>query len=197
MIAAQVAQIDESQPIAEILAMRDLVEADLARPRFTMLVLGGFAAATLLMAVIGIYGVIAFGVSQRTREIGIRVALGLRRVLQGLLYGVAANDPVTLLAVAFLLAAVAMLATYVPARRAMQVEPMAALTEGRVGKTWHLAAGGGRGCWLRMSSSRTELTAKPEVGRRDSHGDFGPRDPWRWIDPWRCMPCDNRRCENP
>lgn len=158
MIAAQVAQIDESQPIAEILEMRDLVEADLARPRFTMLILGGFAAAALLMAVIGIYGVIAFGVSQRTREIGIRVALGagrtdvlrlvvrrgvlltstglalgvagalgLRRVLQGLLYGVAPNDPVTLLAVALLLAVVAMLATYVPARRAMLLEPMAAL----------------------------------------------------------------------
>ncbi len=127
MIAAQMAQIDESQPIAEILEMRDLVEADLARPRFTMLILGGFAAAALLMAVIGIYGVIAVGVSQRTREIGIRVALGLRRVLQGLLYGVAANDPATLLAVALLLAAVAMLATYVPARRAMLLEPMAAL----------------------------------------------------------------------
>ncbi|MGH7555611.1 MAG: FtsX-like permease family protein, partial [Longimicrobiales bacterium] len=122
--------------------MADFVSADLARPRFTMLVLGSFAAAALLPAAIGLYGVIAFTVTQRTREIGVRVALGaqprdvfrlvmqrgvlligtglaiglaaalaLGRVVAGLLYGVSARDPATLLAVALFLTAVAVMAT--------------------------------------------------------------------------------------
>ena len=138
--------------------MQDFVSADLARSRFTMLLLGSFAAAALLLAAIGLYGVIAFGVTQRTREIGVRVALGahdsdvlrlvmqrgllltgtglvigiaaalaLGRVVAGLLYGVTATDPATLLAVTLFLAAVAMLATYLPARRATRVDPMVAL----------------------------------------------------------------------
>ncbi len=158
LIAAQVTAIDPNQPVGEIRAMRDFVADDLAQPRFTMLVLGGFAAAALLLAAIGLYGVIAFGVAQRTREIGIRVALGaeqrdvvglvmqrgmrltatglaigiagalaLGRVVAGLLYGVTPTDPATLLAVALFLAAVAMLATYLPARRAARVDPMLAL----------------------------------------------------------------------
>ncbi|MGH9312611.1 MAG: ABC transporter permease [Vicinamibacterales bacterium] len=158
LIGAQVNEIDPSQPVAEVRAMRDFVSADLAQPRFTMLLLGGFAAAALLLAAIGLYGVIAFGVTERTREIGLRVALGaqhrdvlrlvmqrgmlltgiglaigvaaalaLGRVVAGLLYGVTPTDSVTLLAVAFFLAAVAMLATYLPARRATRVDPMVAL----------------------------------------------------------------------
>jgi putative ABC transport system permease protein len=157
-IAAQVMAIDSNQPVAEIRPMRDFVSADLARPRFTMLLLGGFAAAALLLAAIGVYGVIAFGVTQRTREIGVRIALGaqrrdvvrlvmqratrligtglaigiaaalaLGRVVAGLLYSVTPTDPATLLAVAFFLAAVAMFATYLPARRATLVDPMVAL----------------------------------------------------------------------
>ncbi len=157
-IAAQVLAIDPNQPVAEIRPMRDFVSADLARPRFTMLLLGGFAAAALLLAAVGIYGVIAFGVTERTREIGVRIALGaerrdvlrlvmqraalligtglaigivaalaLGRVVAGLVYGITPTDPATLVAVALFLAAVAIPATYLPARSAARVDPIVAL----------------------------------------------------------------------
>ena len=157
-IAAQVGEIDASQPVAEIRAMQDLVAADLARPRFTMFLLVGFAASALLLAAIGLYGVIAVGVAQRTREIGIRVALGARPVdvvrlviqrgmvlagtgiaigiaaalalggvMAGLVYGITPRDPVTLVTVASVLAIVAMVAAYVPARRAARLDPIVAL----------------------------------------------------------------------
>ena len=158
VIAAEVGAIDPNQPVAEIRSMRDLIAADLAERRFAMLLLASFAAAALLLAAIGLYGVMAFGVSQRTREIGIRVALGaepgrvvrlvlqrgmlltgiglaigtaaalaLGRVMTGLVYGIAPNDPLTLLSVVCVLSAVAMLATYIPARRAASVDPIVAL----------------------------------------------------------------------
>jgi predicted permease len=158
LIAAQVTGIDANQPVGEARPMRDFVADDLAQPRFTMLLLGSFAAAALLLAAIGLYGVIAFSVTQRTREIGVRVALGaqrsdvlrlvmqrgmrltgtglmigfvaalaLGRVVADLLYGITPADPATLLTVALFLAAVAMFATYLPARRATRVDPMAAL----------------------------------------------------------------------
>jgi putative ABC transport system permease protein len=158
LIAAQVSGIDPNQPVAQIRPLRDFVSADVAQPRFTMLVIASFAAAALLLAAIGLYGVIAFGVTKRTREIGVRVALGavradilrlimrrgfvltgaglaigiaavlaLGRVVASLLYGVTPTDPATLVSVAIFLAAVAMLATYLPARRATRVDPMVAL----------------------------------------------------------------------
>ena len=158
IIAAQVALVDPSQSVGEIRSLREFVTEDLAQPRFTMLLLGSFAVAALFLAAIGLYAVIAFGVTRRTREIGVRVALGaqygdvlrlvmrrgallvgiglsigivgafaLSRFVAGLLYGVAPADPPTLITMALFLTAVAMLANYLPARRAARVDPMVAL----------------------------------------------------------------------
>ena len=138
--------------------MQDFVSDDLAQPRFTMLLLGSFATTALLLATIGLYGVIAFNVTQRTQEIGVRMALGaqhgdvlrlvmrrgmllmgcglvigigaalvLGRVVASLLYLVSPTDAATLSAVTALLAAVATVATYLPARRAARVNPLDAL----------------------------------------------------------------------
>ena len=126
--------------------------------RLNLLLLGIFAAVALLLASVGIYGVMSYSVEQRTREIGIRMALGaerssvlrlivgqgarlaasgilvgiagafaLSRVMAGLLYGVSATDPLTYLALAAVLAAVAVTACAVPARRALLVDPAVAL----------------------------------------------------------------------
>jgi ABC-type antimicrobial peptide transport system permease subunit len=126
--------------------------------RFSFLLLGAFAAAATLLAALGLYGVISYLVAQRTREIGIRMALGactadllrlvmgrgaalagigtaaglvaafaLTRLIQGMLYGISPTDPVAFASVALLLGAVTMLATYLPARRAARVQPMASL----------------------------------------------------------------------
>ena len=130
----------------------------LADRRFLLLLVGVFAASALVLAAVGIYGIVAFSVARRTQEIGIRMALGaerrdvlrlivgegarlavagvalglagafaVTRLVASLLFGVSATDPATFAAVAALLAAVALLASYVPARRAMRLDPNVAL----------------------------------------------------------------------
>ncbi|MGB7435838.1 MAG: ABC transporter permease [Candidatus Acidiferrum sp.] len=152
------AQLDKDQPMAKIATMDQLVGDSVARSRFTTLLLSCFAGLALVLACIGIYGVMAYTVAQRTREIGIRMALGAQRVdvlrlvvgqgfrlaaigvifgvgaalalarlMTTLLYGVSAADPLTFVGVAVLLACVAVLACYIPARRAMRVDPTVAL----------------------------------------------------------------------
>ena len=130
----------------------------LASRRFTLLLVGSFAGLALILAVIGIYGMIAYSVSQRTREMGLRMALGanpgdvlrlvlcqglrlvsfgllfgvsmalaMTRFISSLLFGVTATDPVTFVSVVIVLTLVALTACYIPARRAMSVDPMVAL----------------------------------------------------------------------
>ncbi|HEX8292484.1 MAG TPA: ABC transporter permease [Pyrinomonadaceae bacterium] len=154
----EVQAVDPNLPVFGEQTMEEVVSESLAQRRFALQVVGGFGVLALLLAGIGIYGVVAYSVSQRTREIGIRLALGassgtillwvfrqgmrltllglglglvaalaLTRLLRGLLFGVGAADPLTYAGLALLLAAVALLACYVPARRATKVDPMVAL----------------------------------------------------------------------
>jgi putative ABC transport system permease protein len=138
--------------------MNEVIADSLAERRFAMIVLGAFAAAALLLASLGIYGVVSYLVGQRTRELGIRVALGasrrqiltlilghglkmtlagvvvglvaafgLTRLMRTMLYGVGATDPITFAIIAVLLTTIALLACYLPARRATRVDPLVAL----------------------------------------------------------------------
>lgn len=157
-IRAQVQAVDKDQPVYEIASMKDILSQSVAKPRFATLLLGLFALVALLLGAVGIYGVLAFIVAGRTREIGIRMALGagsrevlglvlgqglklvivgvglgliasfaLTRVLSGMLFGIRATDPLVFAGVSLLLALVAMLACYVPARRATKIYPVEAL----------------------------------------------------------------------
>ena len=151
-------EIDKDLFVPQLQPMDTFVSSQLAPARFNMMLLGIFATVAMTLAAIGIYGVIAYSVVQRTREIGIRMALGAQRrdvlgmvlrqsltvvmigiaiglvasfaatrPLASLLYGVAANDVLTFTSVVALLGAAAFLASYIPARRAMRVDPMVAL----------------------------------------------------------------------
>jgi len=157
-VEGQVWAIDPDQPVANVETMERRMSDALEQRRFNMLLFAVFAGLALLLATVGIYGVLAYAVSQRTQEIGIRVALGatagnvarlvlrqglvlaiigvaigaasafgLTRWMQSLIFGVSATDPVTFSAVAGLLVGIALVASYMPARRAMRVDPMVAL----------------------------------------------------------------------
>jgi putative ABC transport system permease protein len=150
--------VDKDQPVFGVNTIEQVLSNSVAQRRFTMLLLSLFAALALVLAALGIYGVMSYAVTQRTREIGIRMSLGaqpsdalrlvlkqglglalvgvgiglaaaftLTRVLSGLLYSVSATDPATFAGISLLLAAVALLACYIPARRATRVDPMVAL----------------------------------------------------------------------
>jgi ABC-type antimicrobial peptide transport system permease subunit len=150
--------MDPALPVAAIRTMSDVVDSAASAPRFTGWLLGLFAALALTLAAIGIYGVLAYLVSQRTREIGIRIAVGaaplsvlrlvvwrgLRLALQGvviglvgafagtrlmgaLLYQIQPRDPLTFVSVPLVLSCVAVLASVIPALRAMRVDPINAL----------------------------------------------------------------------
>lgn len=151
-------EMDPELPLYEVKTMDDYLALSVGRQRFQTILLGCFAGIALLLTAVGLYGVMAYSVAQRTREIGIRMALGaseqnvrqmvlrtgakmagiglaigivgalvLTRFMQSMLYEMKSHDPVTFVAVCVLLGAVAMLASYVPARRATKVDPVVAL----------------------------------------------------------------------
>jgi putative ABC transport system permease protein len=150
--------LDSEVFVPDVVPMEKLIGGTLARPRFNMMLLGSFAGVAMILAAIGIYGVIAYGVTQRTREIGIRMALGAQRLdvlrlilvqsmtivgiglaiglvgafglthwMSSLLYRVSAHDFFVHGLVLVLLAAAGLVASYIPAKRAMSVDPVVAL----------------------------------------------------------------------
>ena len=156
--ADQVHTVDPALPVSNVRPLSEIISRSISQPRFYMTLLGVFAAVALVLAAIGIFGVLSYAVAQRTREIGIRMALGARersvvtmvvrqamylvvagvaigtvaallvsRTLSTMLFAVTATDPATFAGVAALLIAVALFASYLPARRATRVDPIVAL----------------------------------------------------------------------
>lgn len=157
-VRKQVWAVDKDQPVSNVRTVDQVFANAVSRERFQTLLLGLFAALALVLAIVGLYGVMSYAVTQRTHEIGIRmalgaqrgevlrliirqgmlltlagvglgiaVALGVTRLIAGVLFGVTATDPATFVVVAGLLVAVASLASYIPARRATKVDPLVAL----------------------------------------------------------------------
>ena len=151
-------EVDPLQPVANVRPMEALLDQELSQRNVQASLLGAFAALALVLATLGIYGVLSYAVAQRRREIGIRMALGARstrvlrtvvgqglrlcgagiavglllslaltRVLSALLFGVSASNPLLYAGVAAVLTAVAILASYLPARQAARVDPMIAI----------------------------------------------------------------------
>jgi putative ABC transport system permease protein len=158
MVKSAVAEIDPDQPVMNVMTMDELLAESIGDWRFFMRILGLFAGLAVMLAVVGIYGVMSYSVNERTHEIGVRMALGaqranvlglvtklglkltgigvgigillalgLTRLMSTILYGVKPSDPITYAAVALGLGCVAMLACFIPARRASKVDPMVAL----------------------------------------------------------------------
>ena len=154
----EIARVDRDQPISDVRTMDERIGRSLSSRRFSMVLLALFAGLALTLAAVGIYGIVAYSVTERTHEIGVRVALGaqrrdvmamvvgqgmtmtivgtaigvaaaaaLARLMSSLLFGVSAVDPATFVAIPLLLIAVALAACYVPARRAMRVDPLQTL----------------------------------------------------------------------
>jgi putative ABC transport system permease protein len=157
-VRQQVRELDPQLPVYDVKTMNQVLSTAMARPRFMTFLLVLFAAVAMLLATVGIYGVMSYTVAQNTREMGIRLALGaqatdilrlvvgrglilvllgvligaagavgLTRLMTSLLYGVTATDPMTFIGVSITLVVVALLACYLPARRAMKVDPLVAL----------------------------------------------------------------------
>ena len=157
-VRREVMAIDRDQPIAAVRTMEQALSESLSAPRYRTALLGLFAVVALLLAAIGIYGVIAYATAQRTHELGVRMALGaqskdvlkliigqgiklalagvllglggalaLTRLVNTLLFGVSATDPLTFAVIGLLLTLVALLACWIPARRATKVDPLVAL----------------------------------------------------------------------
>jgi putative ABC transport system permease protein len=157
-IRAELSAVDRNIPLTRVQIFDDYMSRSLAKMRFNTLLLSIFAGTALVLTAIGIYGVMAYSVTQRTSEIGIRIALGAgknsifrlvvgqamtlvaislvlglagafaaTRLLNSLLFGVGASDPVTFVAIGLLVSAVALIAAWLPARRAIRVDPIIAL----------------------------------------------------------------------
>jgi ABC-type antimicrobial peptide transport system permease subunit len=161
-LRSQLLTVDPTKYWTDVRPMRDVINGSdsIRLRRFVLILLGGFAGLALLLAAVGTYGVMAYSVADRTREIGIRVALGatrsmvlnqvlsetmklaaaglvigglaaqvLTRFISSMLFGVTSTDPATYLGVSFVLTGVALLASYLPARRATQIDPLVALRQ--------------------------------------------------------------------
>jgi predicted lysophospholipase L1 biosynthesis ABC-type transport system permease subunit len=157
-VRGRVLAVDQDQPVTAVATMEEVLEQGAAQPRFTAWLLSALAGIALVLAVVGIYGAIAYSVAERTQEMGVRLALGagradilrlvlrqglvlalsgtlvglaaslgLTRLLASQVYRVSVTDPTTFAGCTLVFAAVAALASYLPARRAMRVDPMAAL----------------------------------------------------------------------
>jgi putative ABC transport system permease protein len=158
VVKREINALDATLPLSQIRSMEQIVARSVAPQRFNMLLIGLFAGLGVLLAAVGVYGVVSYSVAQRTNEIGIRIALGARssdivrmvlkqglgmvligvaigllaafaltRLMSSLLFGVSATDALSFIAVSAILAGVALLACFVPARRAAKVDPMIAL----------------------------------------------------------------------
>jgi len=157
-VRKELAEVDRNIPLVRVRVYDEYLARALARPRFNAMLLSIFAGTALVLTAIGIYGVMAYSVSQRTNEIGIRIALGAgknsifrlvvgqamtivaislvagvigafaaTRLLNSLLFGIGASDPITFIAIMLLVTIVAFIAAWLPARRATRVDPIVAL----------------------------------------------------------------------